>query len=550
MNQKYIAVRLPIQGMTCSSCEGHVVQALEQAGAKKVRASFRRKEATFEIAENSDLEKAKRAITQIGYSSGEAEILTTQEKAEDAEATDFDFLIIGSGSAAFSAAIKATELGAKVAMVERGTIGGTCVNIGCVPSKTMLRAGEINHLALKNPFMGLHTSAGSVDLAQLVEQKNKLVNQLRQQKYVNLFDDYGFTLIQGEARFFDEKTVEVNGKKITAKSFLIATGASPTIPDIPGLQEVDYLTSTTALELKEVPKRLAVIGAGYIGLELGSLFHHLGSEVTLMQRSPRILPKADPEIADVVTKALTEKGINLLTNVKFERVEMEGTIKRIHISVNGEKRVVEAEQLLISTGRKPNTDSLNLNTAGVKVGSRNEVIVDEYLRTTNPRIYAAGDVTMGPQFVYVAAYEGAIAAVNALGVYKQKIDLRVVPKVTFTNPAIATVGLTEEQAKAEGYEVKISVLSLDAVPRAIVNYETTGVFKLVADAKTKRILGVHIVAENAGEVIYAATLAVKFGLTIEDLRETLAPYLTMAEGLKLASLTFDKDVSKLSCCAG
>jgi mercuric reductase len=177
-------------------------------------------------------------------------------------------------------------------------------------------------------------------------------------------------------------------------------------------------------------------------------------------------------------------------------------------------------------------------------------VVDEYLRTSNPRIYAAGDVTLGPQFVYVAAYEGAIAASNALGVSKRKVDLRVVPGVTFTNPSIATVGLTEEEAKTKGFEVKTSVLPLNAVPRALVNYETTGVFKLVADAKTQKVLGVHIVAENAGEAIYAATLAVKFGLTIEDLRETLAPYLTMAEGLKLAALTFDKDVSKLSCCAG
>lgn len=463
---------------------------------------------------------------------------------------DYDLVIIGSGGAAFSAAIKAVEYGAKVAVVERGTIGGTCVNIGCIPSKTLLRAGEINHLAKGNPFSGLNTSAGQVNLKQIIEQKDKLVNELRNAKYVNLIEEYGFELIRGEASFVDEKTIVVNGKKLTAKRFLIATGASPSIPTIPGLESVDYLTSTSLLDLKEYPKRLVVIGSGYIGLELGQLFHNLGVKVTLMQRSPRILKEYDPEISEAVTKALTEQGIDLITGATFEKVEQRGEIKKVYISVDGDKKIVEAEQLLIATGRKPNTDTLNLKAATVEVGSRGEVLVDDYLRTSNPRIYAAGDVTMGPQFVYVAAYEGGIVADNAIGSLERKVNLEVVPGVTFTNPAIATVGLTEEQAKEKGYEVKTSVLPLEAVPRALVNRETTGVFKLVADANTYKILGVHIVAENAGDVIYAATLAVKFGLTVQDLCESLAPYLTMAEGLKLAALTFDKDVSKLSCCAG
>jgi mercuric reductase len=463
---------------------------------------------------------------------------------------DYDLVIIGSGGAAFSAAIKAVEYGAKVAVVERGVIGGTCVNIGCVPSKTLLRAGEINQLAKSNPFNGLNTLASSVELKQIIEQKDQLVNELRNAKYVNLIEEYGFELIQGNASFADEKTIVVNDKKLTAKRFLIATGAAPSIPTISGLKSVDYLTSTSLLDLKELPKRLVVIGSGYIGMELGQLFHNLGVKVTLMQRSPRILKEYDPEISDAITKALTEQGIDLITGATFEKVEQMGGIKKVYISVDGTKKIVEAEHLLIATGRKPNTDTLNLKAATVEIGNRGEVLVDDYLRTSNPRIYAAGDVTMGPQFVYVAAYEGGIVADNAIGNLERKVNLEVVPGVAFTNPAIATVGLTEEQAKEKGYEVKTSVLPLEAVPRALVNRETTGVFKLVADANTYKILGVHIVAENAGDVIYAATLAVKFGLTVQDLRESLAPYLTIAEGLKLAALTFDKDVSKLSCCAG
>lgn len=542
-------ISMKVSGMTCMGCEEHVAVALENIGAKNVEASFRHGEVLFELPDDIGIESAKKAIDEAKYQPGEIEEISSQENVVLGNEGDYDLLIIGSGGSAFSAAIKAIEYGAKVAMIERGTVGGTCVNIGCVPSKTLLRAGEINHLAKVNPFTGLQTSAGEVELAPLIKQKDELVSELRNQKYVDLIDEYGIDLIVGEAKFTDEQTVEVNGEKLSAKRFLIATGASPSLPPISGLEEVEYLTSTTLLEIKKVPKRLTVIGSGYIGMELGQLFHNLGSEVTLMQRSERLLKEYDPEISEVVEKALIEQGINLVKGATFERVEQSGEIKKVHVTVDGKKKVIESEQLLVATGRKPNTDTLNLNAAGVKVGKRKEILINDYARTSNEKIYAAGDVTLGPQFVYLA-YEGGIVADNAIGELNKKLDLSVVPGVTFTNPGVATVGLTEEQAKEKGYEVKTSVLPLDAVPRAIVNHETTGVFKLIADSKTLKMLGVHVVSENAGEVIYAATLAVKFGLTVDDLKEILAPYLTMAEGLKLAALTFDKDVSRLSCCAG
>lgn len=542
--------RISVQGMTCKDCEEHVAVALQNIGAKRIEVDFRRGEAVFELQNDVEVETAKNAIAEAKYHPGGIEDLQTQVKVDLGCEDDYDYIIVGSGAAAFSSAIEAVGYGAKVAMIERGTVGGTCVNIGCVPSKTLLRAGEINHSAKNNPFTGLHTTAQNVDLASLVKQKDELVSTLRNEKYVNLIDDYGFELINGEATFLNDNTIVVNGNQITAKRFLIATGASPSVPNITGLNEVDYLTSTSLLELKKVPKRLTVLGSGYIGLELGQLFHNLGSEVTLIQRSERLLKKYDPEISEAITQALTEQGINLVTGATYGRVEQEGDIKKVHVEINGEKRIIEAEQLLVATGRKPNTESLNLHAACVDVGSRGEIVIDEYSKTSNSQIYAAGDVTLGPQFVYVAAYQGGLAARNAIGGLNQKVNLEAVPGVTFTNPSVATVGLTEQQAKEKGLEVKTSVLPLDAVPRALVNRETIGVFKLVADAKTLKVLGVHIVSENAGEVIYAATLAVKFGLTVEDLRETLAPYLTMAEGLKLAALTSDKDVSKLSCCAG
>ena len=542
--------RIKINGMTCTGCEHHIDAALTNLGALNIETSFRLGESIFEIPDDVNVENVRQAIKQAKYTSEYVEEISSTKNVVLDYKGDYDLLIIGSGGAAFSAAIKSIEYGAKVGMIERGTVGGTCVNIGCVPSKTLLRAGEINQRAKAKQFTGLPTYAGEVDLASLVNQKDELVDELRNQKYIDLIDEYGIDLIKGEAKFVDENTVEVNGEKLSAKRFLIATGASPSIPTISGLEEVDYLTSTTLLELKKVPKRLTVIGSGYIGLELGQLFHNFGSEVTLIQRSERLLKEYDPEISEAVEKVLTEQNINLVTGATYERVEQVGDVKKIYITVNGKKKVVESEQLLVATGRKPNTGSLNLSAAGVEVGKRNEIIINDFGQTRNEKIYAAGDVILGPQFVYVAAYEGGIVADNAIGGLNKRFDLSVVPGVTFTNPGIATVGLTEEQAVEEGYAVKTSVLPLDAVPRALVNRETTGVFKMVADAKTLKVLGVHIVAENAGDVIYAATLVVKFGLTVDDLKDTLAPYLTMAEGLKLTALTFDKDVSKLSCCAG
>lgn len=407
--------KVNISGMTCTGCEKHVESALEKIGAKNIESSYRRGEAVFELPDDIEVESAIKAIDEANYQAGEIEEVSSLENVALINEGNYDLLIIGSGAAAFSSAIKAIEYGAKVGMIERGTVGGTCVNIGCVPSKTLLRAGEINHLSKDNPFIGLQTSAGEVDLASLITQKDKLVSELRNQKYMDLIDEYNFDLIKGEAKFVDASTVEVNGTKLSAKRFLIATGASPSLPQISGLEKMDYLTSTTLLELKKIPKRLTVIGSGYIGMELGQLFHNLGSEVTLIQRSERLLKEYDPEISEAITKALTEQGINLVTGATYERVEQDGDIKKVHVEINGKKRIIEAEQLLIATGRKPNTESLNLHAAGVEVGSRGEIVIDDYLKTTNSRIYSAGDVTLGPQFVYVAAYEGGLAARNAIG---------------------------------------------------------------------------------------------------------------------------------------
>ena len=358
--------RVKISGMTCTGCEQHIDAVLTSIGAKNIKTNFRCGESVFELPKEINVEQVELAITQAKYQPEYVKEISSTKNVVLDHKDEYDLLIIGLGGAAFSAAIKSIEYGAKVGMIERGIVGGTCVNIGCVPSKTLLRAGEIHQLAKANPFTGLQTSAGEVELASLVNQKDELVSELRNQKYINLIDEYGFDLIKGEAKFVDENTVEVNGEKLSAQRFLIATGASSSIPTISGLEDVDYLTSTTLLELKKVPKRLTVIGSGYIGLELGQLFHNLGSEVTLIQRNKRLLKEYEPEISEAVEKVLTEQGINLVKGATYERVEQVGEVKKVYVTVDGKKKVVESEQLLVATGRKPNTDSLNLSAAGLK----------------------------------------------------------------------------------------------------------------------------------------------------------------------------------------
>jgi len=544
--------RMAVEGMTCTDCERHVTEALREAGAIDPVANFRRGEARFSAPPSTEPQRLQEAVALPGYKPGPVESLAP-ERVETGtngrgEGDHYDLAIVGSGGGAFAAAITAAERGARVVMIERGTLGGTCVNIGCVPSKTQLRAGELFWHAGHLPFEGIRTRAESVDLPALVHQKDELVASLRKEKYADLIDGYGWELVRGEAHFEDPQTLRVGDRAIRADGIVLATGARPAVPAIEGLNAVDYLTSTSLLDLKQLPEHLIVIGAGYVGLELGQLFRHLGSRVTLMQRSERMLKGYDPEISDVVHDVLTDEGIDVLLGVTYLDIKQDGSAKRVRILVQGQERTIEGDALLVAVGRTPNTETLNLNAGGVATGSRGEIVVDEHLRTNNPRVYAAGDVTLGPQYVYVAAHEGAVAAENALG-GTRPVDLRAVPGVTFTTPSIATVGLTEEAARQAGRDPKATILPLHAVPRALVNRDQRGIFKVVADRHTDEVLGVHVVAENAGDVIYAAVLAVRFHLTVKDLTDTFAPYLTMSEGLKLAAQTFDRDVSKLSCCA-
>jgi mercuric reductase len=405
----------------------------------------------------------------------------------------YDLLVIGSGGAAFAAAIRATDLGAQVALVEREVIGGTCVNIGCIPSKALLAAAAARHTAAGHPFAGIPTDVGSVDLAALIAQKDELVDHLRQSKYINLADSYGFAILKGDATFVPGDLLAIDGHPVSASSYLIATGAEPRVPGLPGLREAGFLTSTTAMEQQHVPRRLAVIGGGFVGMEQGQLFARLGAAVTIIGR---LAPRAEPELAEWMSKAFTDEGIDVRP-VKAARVET-STSGKVVVLEDGSR--VEADEILVATGRTPRTANLGLENVGVKVGSNGAIVTDDEQRTSNPRIFAAGDVVLGPQFVYVAAAQGTLAAKNAVTGGHERMDYTGLPSVIFTSPQLASAGLTEADALERGYTCDCRTLDLDNVPRALVQRDTMGAIKIVAELGTGKILGVHAVAEGAGDV--------------------------------------------------
>ena len=461
---------------------------------------------------------------------------------------DYDLVVVGSGSAAFSAAINASESAHRVALIESHLVGGTCVNIGCIPSKAMLAPTDLFHRAGHHPFTGIATAAKSFDLAKLVDSKADLVEQLRQEKYVNLAEVYGFTILRGQAAFRDGETLECDGRPIRANRYIIATGSSPFIPDVPGLTESEYLTSTTALELREAPRHLLVLGAGPVGLEIGQLFLHLGSQVTFITRG-QVAPREEPETSEVLRAVLEQDGATVHSTAELLEIRSERGVRTAVIRTGGKKLDVTTDQILVATGRKPNIVGLGLDRAGIEITERGAIRVDDFFGTTNPRVWAAGDVTGHPQFVYLAAREGNAAARNALEDARVKVDLRALPRVIFMSPTFAAAGLTDEQVNALGIACECRVLPMSAVPRGLVNRDSRGFVKIVAERATGRILGASVVADGAGDLIQAAVYAIEFGLTTDQVANTWAPYLTFAEAFKLAAQTFTRDVSKLSCCA-
>ena len=462
----------------------------------------------------------------------------------------YDLVVVGAGSAGFSASITAAEQGAQVALIGSGTIGGTCVNIGCVPSKTLIRAAETLHNAhAAARFAGIMVEAELTDWRATVRQKDALVSDLRQAKYVDLLTAYnGIAYRDGPARLIDGG-VEVNGTRIPASRIIIATGARPAIPAITGIETVPYLTSTTALDLEELPTSLLVIGGGYVGAELAQMFARAGVKVTLVCRS-RLLPEAEPEIGAALTRYFQDEGITVISSIAYRAIRKTDTGVSLTVARVGQYVAIDADQLLVTTGRTPNIEGLGLPERGIAVSPKGGIVVDDRMRTTKAGVYAAGDVTGRDQFVYMAAYGAKLAARNALNGDSLRYDNSAMPAIVFTDPQVASVGLTEAAARRVGLDVRVATIGLDQVPRALAARDTRGLIKLVADAGSGKLLGAHILAPEGADSIQTAALGITCGLTVQQLADAIFPYLTTVEGLKLAALSFNKEVAKLSCCAG
>ncbi|MGJ0427275.1 mercury(II) reductase [Methylocystis sp.] len=558
-------VVLQIAGMTCSGCASHVEKALREVlGVREAKVSYA--EGTARVSGDGALDPSALsiAVQAAGYQARAAKDVraappleqpTAKRFSRDAEreggGTPLHIAVIGSGGAAMAGALKAIERGARVTLIERGTIGGTCVNVGCVPSKIMIRAAHIAHLRRQSPFdEGVGASDPAIDRGKLLAQQQARVDELRHGKYESILEvNSEIAVLRGDAKFKDSRSLivrlnEGGAREVTFDRCLIATGASPAVPPIPGLKETPYWTSTEALASEAIPARLAVIGSSVVAVELAQAFARLGSKVTMLARSTLFF-REDPAIGEALTTAFRAEGVEVLEHTQASRVAYTGE-EFVLTTRDGELR---ADKLLVATGRAPNTRELALEVAGVGVNARGAIIIDRQMRTGAPHIYAAGDCTDQPQFVYVAAAAGTRAAINMTD-GDATLDLTAMPAVVFTDPQVATVGYSEAEAHHEGIETDSRTLTLDNVPRALANFDTRGFIKLVAEAASGRLIGVQAVAPEASELIQTAALAIQAEMTVQDLADRLFPYLTMVEGLKLAAQTFTKDVKLLSCCAG
>jgi len=473
---------------------------------------------------------------------------------------EVDLLILGSGSTAFAAALRAQESGKTALMFEERTIGGTCVNRGCLPSKNLIEAAKVVHDANRPRYPGLSPAEMRVDFRMLIQQKAEVVESYRQKKYESLTGGR-FSVEHGHAEFVDAHTVAVDGRRFRGRAVLIATGSRPVIPDIDGLSRIPFVTSDLLTvgereELTELPRSLLILGAGYIALELGQMFSRFGVEVTLLERSAELLSHGyEPEVGPAVREVLEAEGVRILRRASVLRARNDGDSVVAEVEHAGGRETLRAARLLVAAGRRPNTDRVGIERSGVQLGSDGEVRVDEFLRTTASHIFAAGDVIGMAQSAEMAtpvgSQDGGIAAHNALATDEplRPVSHRVIPRAIFTDPPVAVVGLTENEAIAAGHPCWCRTLPMSLVPRAGAIRDTRGIVKMVANAKTGEVLGVTMIGNSATEVIHEAAMALRFRATLQDFIELLHVYPTMSEALKIAAISRFKDPAKLSCCA-
>ncbi|VAV85868.1 Mercuric ion reductase [hydrothermal vent metagenome] len=555
-------ISLQIEGMTCSGCSSHIekdMNAKDGVLSSTVNHETGNGEFTFN-KDKFDKSKLVEAVNSIGNYKvingveKETHNISNPEDTFSNDKNQFDLIVIGGGSAAFSAAIKAEGLGLTTLMVNAGLdFGGTCVNVGCVPSKNLIRAAETVYHASHSNFKGVTPKGADIDFAQIIKDKKTLVASLQQQKYMDVVSDFkNLTMLKDWAKFIDKNTIIVDRKDTyTATNILIATGATTNIPNIEGLYDVGYLTNVSLFDLEEKPESLTIMGAGYIGLEIAMAYNRLGVKVRIIEFTDRPLRSQTKDITDVLEAQMKGEGIEILPNFRAFKFEKEGNNTIIHCKCpdGSTTQLIEKGHILVATGTTPNTSKLGLENIDLKLTERGHILVNEKMETNISNIFAAGDVANTPAFVYTAATEGNTAVNNAFSLTKQSVDYASLPWVVFTDPQIAGAGMDEIEAEKAGIPFEVSKLDLTHVPRALAAQDTRGFIKLIRNTETDKLIGARVIAPEGGELIQQLSMAIKFGITVKDLAESFYPYLTLGEGIKLAAITFGKDVSKLSCCA-
>jgi len=462
-----------------------------------------------------------------------------------------DFIILGSGSTAFAAALRAQALGHTVTMIEKSSPGGTCINWGCIPSKTLIHAALFRQEARLGEALGVGSVADGIDWARLTNHKNSVVKGLRKTKYLDVLQEVpDLRLIKGTGKFIGPRTLEVDEQQFSSDRILVATGGFPFIPALPGLENINYLTSRSALLLKEFPASLIIIGGGVIAVELGQMFNRLGTKVQILERGSRILPRLENEPVLAIQEALRAEGVNIYQGVHVQKIAKNGNTVEVISEHDGRAKTFRAEKLLVAVGTAPASQGIGLESVGVEVNEKGFIKVDDQMRTTAPGIWAAGDVTGGTMIATVGAREGIVAVDNMLNPdCSCRIDYCSLPMAIFTDPEIGIVGYSEESARKAGFRVTTNTIPVSAIPKAWVTGHTAGAIKIIAEEGSGRLLGVHLACHRGADIINEAALAIRCKITVSDLANTTHVYPSMAEGLRLCAQGFTRDISKLSCCA-
>ena len=568
-------INIEVNGMTCEHCVARVNKfILSVPGVKNIDTVLKENKSYIVADNNVNVETITLSIKDAGYKPGKYDVseaegldeshdrtsskgISDMDKKNGAGNYDYDLIIIGGGSAAFSSAIYAAEKNLRVCVIENWVIGGTCLNRGCVPSKHFLEAGRIFYEPLNNKYQGIKVEQKSIDMKTLVEEKDILLTALRQVKYYNVLEGYPqIRFINGTGRFISKNAVEIipagrTGQPYTISSekFIIATGSKNKILDIPGLGDTGYMTNTELLDISYIPKTLLIQGTRALALEFAQMFSRFGSKVVIVGRANRVALNEEPEISEELENILRREGIEILLGSEIKKLYKKEGKKYAEIETEDGIKVIEFDEFLMATGIVGNSMELNLDAAGVETDKNGFVVVNDELKTSEDNIYAAGDITVKWFFVTVAAYEGKIAASNLLDGTHIKTDYSAVAHTTFTDPELSSVGLTEEQAVKAGYDIEKAVFPISYTPKAQAIFKTEGLVKMIAEKETGKVLGIHMLAHNSSETIQQASVYIQNNYTVERIGQEIGVYPTMAESLKLCAQTFTKDISKLSCCA-